>query len=422
MGLLVVEASYRAVPVELRERLALDLGETGALAARTAERHGEAVVISTCNRVCCCVAAAEAERARAELVDELARRCGEPANALARLLGTWENEEAARHVLRVACGLDSLVPGEAQILGQVRAAYEAADRAGAVGPTLHQLFRQALHAGKRVRNETEIGQSPASVSSAAAELAARVFGDLRRCRALVVGAGKMADLALANLAARGVSSLVVVNRSQEAARALAGRYGGEAARLEQLPAELARADIVVSSTGASGLVLHASEVAVAMRARRGRPMFLIDIAVPRDLDPRINELDGCYLYDIDDLRQVVEDSLAARREQAAAAERIVEEELAAFCAWQRSRHVVPEIVQLRRKAEQIRAAELARLSARLGGLDEGQRRTVESLTAQIVNKLLHAPTVRLKEAAATPSGALYARTLRELFGLDDAER
>jgi glutamyl-tRNA reductase len=420
MTLLLVGTSHRVAPVELRECLAVELPRAAAFAERLAG-DGEAVVLSTCNRVCLYLVSDEAEAAREHVLRELAAVASRPPDALEPMLYTKVGDDAARHLLRVAAGLDSLIPGEAQILGQVKAAYEAADRAGAVGPTLHQLFRQALHAGKRVRHETAIGESPASVSSAAAELALRVFGELEHCRVLLIGAGKMGELAAANLIARGARSLVVVNRSLAPAQAVAERYGGRAVGLPALRDELGAADVVVSSTGASETVLGRADVAAAMRVRRGRPMFLIDIAVPRDLDPSINELDGCYLYDIDDLQRVVDEGLAARSGQLATAEAIIQQELEEFRAWQRSRDVVPAIVQLRRRAEQIRAGEHARLAARLDSLDDRQRRAVESLTAQIVNKLLHAPTVRLKEAAATPAGPAYVETLRELFGLDEPE-
>jgi glutamyl-tRNA reductase len=418
MKLLLVGTSHHVAPVELRECLAVEPARAAAFAGRLA-RDGEAVVLSTCNRVCLYLVCEDPDLAEQEIVAELARVAGRPVSELAPMLYAKVGDEAAHHLLRVAAGLDSLVPGEAQILGQVRIAYEAADAAGAVGPVLHELFRRALHAGKRVRHETDIGQSPASVSSAAAELAGRVFDDLRRCTALLIGAGKMGELMAANLVARGVRELIVANRSLGRAAEVAARHGGRGVPLDALPLELPRADVVVSSTGASGVVLEADVVASAMRSRAGRPMFLIDIAVPRDLDPRINDLDGCYLYDVDDLQRVVDESLAARRGQAAQAEAIVLEELEDFRAWQRARDVVPAIIQLRNRAEEIRTAELARLSSRLATLDDAERRAVESLTAQIVNKLLHLPTVRLKEAAATPVGTAYAETLRELFGLRD---
>ncbi len=419
MNLLLVGTSHHHAPVEVRERLAFGGEAAGALAARLAAGDGEAVALATCNRVCLYLAHDDATEARARATAELQALSDLPAAALESALYVKFGADAALHLFRVAAGLDSMVPGETQILGQVRSAFEMADRQGAAGPVLHRLFRQALHAGKRVRHETGIAENPASVSSAAAELAARVFDDLGSRTILLVGAGKMAELAAANLLSRGVGRLVVANRSLERAQPLAERFGGRAVGLDTLEEQLAAADVVIASTGARELVLTAGQVERALRRRRGTPVFFIDIAVPRDLDPAINDLDGCYLYDIDDLERVVEESVAGRREEAARAEAIVDEEAQAFDAWQRSLDVVPAIAGLRRRAEEIRAAELARARARLAGLSPRELTAVESLTAQIVNKLLHVPTVRLKEAAAAPDGAARADALRYLFDLGD---
>lgn len=417
MELLLVGTSHHLAPLDLRERLSLDADHGRKLLSRLAEHGVEAAALSTCNRCCLYLAGEVVERARRDAVAELAGVAGVSAQALERHLYVKREVQAAHHLFRVASGLDSLVPGEAQILGQVRAAYELASAAGTTGPILHRLFRQALSVGKRVRSETGIGENPASVSSAAADLAGRVFDDLARRRVLLIGAGKMGELAAANLVSRGVREIVVANRSLERASLLAARVGGRPVELNALDDELAQADVVISATGSPGFVLRAETVAAALRRRRGQPMFLIDIAVPRDLDPAINELDGAYLYDLDHLEQVVEQSVAERRGEAARAEQIVLEEVETFRAWWASRDVVPAIVALRAWAEEIRRGELARLESRLGGLNPGDRKAVESLTAQLVNKLLHTPTVRLKEAAATADGRAYAQAVRELFGL-----
>jgi len=419
MQLVLVGTSHHVAPVELRERMSFAEQHAGEIAARLADDDAEAVALSTCNRVCLYVAHADAEEATRRALEELAALAGLPENVLAPALYVKRDAEAALHLFRVAAGLDSLVPGEAQILGQVRAAFEAAEESGAAGGVLHRLFRQALHAGRRARSETAIGESAASVSAAAAELAARVFDDLGRSTILLVGAGKTGELAAASLMARGVGALVVANRSLERAERLAGRYGGRAVALEALEQELARADVVVASTGSRGLVLTAEQVTRAVRARRGRPVFFIDIAVPRDLDPAINDVEGCFLYDVDDLERVVDDASQSRHAEVARAEAIVRAEAEAFRAWQRSLDVVPAIALLRRRAEEIRTAELARVLPRLVGLSEKEREAVESVTVQILNKLLHVPTVRLKEAAAAPEGAVYAETVRRLFDLPD---
>jgi glutamyl-tRNA reductase len=349
-----------------------------------------------------------------EVVGELERLAGGP---LAPYLYRLTDDAAALHLFRVAAGLDSMVPGEGEILGQVRAAYEA----GASGPVLNKLFRGALHAGRKVRVETAIGESPSSVSAAAAALAQQVFGELDGRRVLIVGAGKVGELAARNLISRGAEVAFVANRSADRAAELARKLGSEPLPLERLGEELGSADVVVSSTSAPGFVLTRSLVQEGITGRKGAPLFLIDLAVPRDVEPSVAELDGCFLYDIDDLEAVVEESLAGRHREAERAETIVAAEAERFREWQASLDVVPAIASLREHAEAIRAAELAKAEGRLGGLSDSERRTVESLTRQIVNKLLHGPTVRAKEAAAL-EGVGYADTLRHLFGLDEDGR
>lgn len=419
MRLVLVGTSHHLAPVELRERLGFDQQTGRALVERLSADDAEAVALATCNRVCVYIAHEDAHEARRRAVAELAERSQLQPPALEAWVYTKLDEDAARHLFRVASGLDSLVPGEAQILGQVRDAFESADEVGSAGVVLHRLFRQALHAGRRVRNETQIGENPASVSSAAADLAARVFDDLPSRRVLLIGAGKTGELAAANLVTRGVGTLVIANRSTQRGSVLASRHGARSVSLGAVEDELQHADIVVASTGAQGLILTAEQVERALRGHRPRQLFFIDIAVPRDLDPGINDLDGCYLYDIDDLERVVEATVAGRREEAARAEAIVAEEAGAFAAWQRSLDVVPAIASLRRRAQEIRTEELARASGKLAGLSPRERNAVESLTAQIVNKLLHVPTVRLKEAAAGAQGSTYAETVRHLFDLGD---
>jgi glutamyl-tRNA reductase len=421
MRLVLVGTSYQHAPVELRELLAYDADLRREALGRLAGDGSEAVVLSTCNRTEVYAVDSQPGQAEERIYGELAGLSGLTQSELAPALSSVTDEAAAVHLFRVAAGLDSMVPGEAQILGQVREAYEAARAAGTAGSTLHRLFRQALRVGKRVRTETAIGENPASVSSAAAELAERVFEGLEGRRILLIGAGKTADLTAANLISRGVGEIVVANRSPERAEALARRFGGRAVGLEALEEELAHADVVVASTGSQGLVLSGDQVGRAMRERRGRPVFFIDIAVPRDLDPAINELEGCYLYDIDDLDRVVAESVAGRREEAVRAEAIVSEEADSFRAWQLSLDVVPAIASLRARAESIRLEELDRVESRLASLSPSQRRAVEALTSQIVAKLLHQPTVRMKEAAAAADGVLYADAVRHLFGLEERD-
>jgi glutamyl-tRNA reductase len=397
MSFALVGLSHHVAPVELRERVTLDL-EASAELARSL---GDAVCLSTCNRTEVYLAGDEAEA-----LTRLEALAGQSLDGIAYRL---HDDAAALHLFRVAAGLDSLVPGESEILGQVRDAYEAAEPGAVVG----RVFRQALALGKRVRSETAIGESPASVSSAAAALVEQVFGDLDGRRALLVGAGRIAELAAANLATRGAEIAFVANRSPGKAASLARRFGAVPIALDEVSSRLEEVDVVVSSTGAPGAVVQAADVP----ARRRRPLFFVDIAVPRDLDPAIARLDGCFLYDIDDLEAVVAETLAGRRAEAERAERLAVQEVERYRQWRASLDVVPAIASLRARAEQIRSAELAKLR-----VSDDERRTLESVTAQIMNKLLHLPTVRMKEAAVTSDGALYADAVRHLFGLEEDAR
>jgi glutamyl-tRNA reductase len=418
MRLVLVGVSHHRAPIEVRERVALSPRDAGELSDTLAAEAGEAVCLSTCNRTELYLAherAAEAESLARRTLESLAGpAAGELGGAVYRL----RDEAAALHLFRVAAGLDSMVPGEGEILGQVRVAYES----GAPGPFLDRLFREALHVGKKARTETAIGESPASVSAAAAALAQQVFGELGGRRVLVIGAGKISELAARNLVSRGAEIAFVANRTSERAEELARRFGAQPLALERIGAELGSADVVVSSTGSPSLVVRREDVAAALPARRGRPLFLIDLAVPRDLDPAIHELEGCFLYDIDDLESVVAESLSGRRREAERAEGIVAAGADRFRSWQASLDVVPAIASLRARAEEIRAAELARVDNRLSRLSDAERSAVEAVTAQIVNKLLHLPTVRMKQAAVTADGVLYADAVRHLFGLGEDDR
>jgi glutamyl-tRNA reductase len=410
MKLTLAGVSHHRAPIELRERVALDIDACRALADRL---EGEAVVLSTCNRTELYLA--REEHADDEAVDALVQLAGDRADDLAAALYRLRDEAAALHLFRVAAGLDSLVPGEGEILGQVRAAFEA----GAAGPFLDRLFRQALHTGKRVRMETAIGESPASVPSAAAALAQQVFGDLTGHRVLLFGAGKISESAARNLRSRGAEIAVVANRTLAHGEDLARKLGASALALDAVTTELERADVVVSATSASELVLSRESVAAALRARKGRPLLLLDLAVPRDLDPAINDLDGCFLYDVDDLEAVVTETLSGRRGEAARAEQLVAGEADRFREWQASLDIVPTIASLRALAEEIRDRELLKAGGRLS---ERERKHIESVTSQIVAKLLHLPTIRLKEAAAAADGVVYADVVKHLFGLEEEER
>ena len=406
MRVVLVGISHHRAPVELRERVALDRDQARELARALAGENGEAVCLSTCNRTELYLAGRDVEEAEARGEAALLALEEQLRPALYRL----RDEAAALHLFRVAAGLDSMVPGEGEILGQVRTAYDL----GTTAMILDRLFRQALYTGRKARVETAIGESPASISSAAAALAEQVFGELRGRKILVIGAGKVGDLAARNLLTRGAEIAWIANRTADRAADLAVRIGGEALPLDALDRQLVEADVVVSSTSAPEWILERAQVERAMRARRGRPLFLIDLAVPRDLDPSIHELDDCYLYDIDDLEAVVAETLAGRRLEAERAEAIVAAEAERFREWQASLRVVPAITSLRARAEEIRAAELDR--AKLTG---AERRAAESVTTAVLNKLLHLPTIRMKQAAAAADGVIYAEAVRHLFGLED---
>jgi glutamyl-tRNA reductase len=406
MSVVLVGISHHQAPVELRERAALDAARAGELARTLAGERGEAVCLSTCNRTELYLAEESADEAERKAEAALLALEEELGPSLYRL----RDEAAALHLFRVAAGLDSMVPGEGEILGQVRGAHDV----GATGPILDRLFRDALHAGKKARTETAIGESPASVSSAAAALAEQVFGDLNGRRVLVIGAGEAGELAIKSLRARGADIAFVANRTRERAHELTRLHGGDALGLEDVARNLGHVDVVLSSTTSPDWTLTRGEVRATLHARRGRPLFLIDLAVPRDLDPAIHELEGCYLYDIDDLQAVVAETLAGRRREAERAEAIVAGEAERFREWQASLDVVPAIASLRAHAEEIREAELDR--AKLSG---AERRAAESVTAAVLNKLLHLPTIRMKQAAAAADGVIYADAVRHLFGLED---
>ena len=395
--LVAVGASHHHAPLAVRERLYLHDDGAPELAADLARAGTEVAVLSTCNRTEVYLSGGDPDVVRVALEERAGLQ-------LDGVLARWDDGEAVSHLFRVAAGLDSLVPGESQILGQVREAYRAARDVGATGPLLNRLFEDALRAGKRVRTEARLHELPESVAASAVALGVRELGGIAGRRALLFGAGKMSELAARDLRARG-AEIVVASRTLESAQDLAGRVGGRAAAFDAVAVELPAADLVLSATRCPYPILHAA----AVRPRE-KPLVLVDVAVPRDLDPAIGELEGCTLFDIDALGEGV----VGRDEDIRAAEAIVAEEAVRFADWRRSRDAADAIRDLRQHAEEIRSEELARAGARLSDLSPRERETVETLTMQIVNKLLHAPTVRAKEAGSEP--------LRDLFALrEDGE-
>ena len=415
--ILIVGASHKTAPLAIRETLVIAKERLPAVLAglREAARASEAMILSTCNRIeiyARCDEEPAAERVAAFLASHHGRSVAELEPFLYRI----EGEAAVRHAFRVAASLDSMVLGEPQILGQVKDAYQIAEAAASLGSALNALRNRSLSAAKRARSETGIGQNAVSVSYVAVELARKIFGSLKDKSVLLVGAGKMTELAAKHLVRHGARATVLGGRSFEKAEELAAALGGRAVPFESLRAELAKADIVISGTGAPGVVIHREDVQSARQSRQ-RPLFMIDIAVPRDIETTAGKLAGVFLYDLDDLKSVAEANLRERRKEAAAAEAIVEEEVREFLEWQRSLDLVPLVVELRRRAEAIRKDEIEKARKRLGTLTPEQEAALEGATAAIVNKLLHAPTTQLKELSKNGTSPDLLATIRRLLGL-----
>lgn len=415
MSVLVVGLSHRTTPVAVLERAAVpvdDLRKTLDELYR-AETLSEALLLSTCNRVEVYADAARFHPAVAEITGVLARHAGLHVSDLSDHLYVHFAEAAAEHMFTVASGLDSMVVGESQILGQLRAAYALGSDAGSVGSVLHDLTQTALRVGKRVHSDTGIDRAGASVVSVALDHAERVLGSLAGVRAVVVGAGSMGALSGTSLKRRGVTDIVVANRSPERAERLAAALDARAVGLADLRAEIADADLVVSSTGATGLVIDAEDIG----PRGDRPLVVLDLALPRDVDPAVGAEIGVAYIDLETLRSsgaMVSDA------EVEAATSIVAEELRDYLTQQQQLAVAPTVTALRARANQVVDAELARLDGRLPGLEATVRREVADAVRRAVEKVLHAPTVRVKELAATPGGDQYAAALRELFDLDQA--
>lgn len=420
MHLLLVGASHRTAPVELRERL--DFGSRGLDAAvrALAERQSaaEAVVISTCNRAELYVVCDQPTVAVDDLIRFIADFHHLPAEQIRPHLYSHIDHEVARHLFRVSSGLDSMVVGEPQILGQIKEAYGVATTVQTAGPLLNKLFHWAFGVGKRVRTETALAEGAVSVSFAAVSLAKKIFGDLSGRRVLVVGAGEMGKLTVIHLKAQGVAAVVITSRTLAHAHQLAEEVGGTVAAWDTMPQALLESDIVITSTGSSTPILSKAQVNDAVPASRTRPLFLIDIAVPRDVDPRAAEIEQVFLYNIDDLQSIVRENLQKRGHEVSRAEQIVDEEVTKFATWHRSRGAVPTIVALRQRFEDVRRAELERLEPKLSSLPPEVRNRVEDVTRLIIEKLLLQPTEQLKRTDDSERVAQYKDALTRLFGLD----
>lgn len=421
MRLCITGLNHRSAPVEVRECLAFDARSLGQALAELVRRPGiaEGLILSTCNRVEVAVISLDGEDPRPQVQDFLAARRGVDAGWLAPYLYHFEDGEAIRHLFRVASGLDSMVVGEPQILGQLKAAYGAAKAQGAVGGWMEAILTRAFGVAKRVRAETGIGENPVSISSTAVDLARQIFGSLAGRKVMVVGAGKMAEIAMRHLRSAGVSRIYVTNRTLERARAMAEAFEGSVVEYDRFLDALPEMDIVLTSSGAPFYLLRKDHMRRVLEARRNRPVFLIDIAVPRNVDPAVNELDNVFLYDIDDLQRVAEANLGERRKRAELAERIVAEEVERMVARLRAREVTPTIVELQERLEQLRQAELARYRSRLGPLSPEQRNAVEALTRGLLAKLAHGPISELRRQAGRPEGFQTIELIRRIFRLDE---
>jgi glutamyl-tRNA reductase len=416
--LILVGLSHHTAPLEVREKLAI-AGEELPSVLRALRERGldEAMLVSTCNRVEMYASAESPSAAVRAVRDYFSERVD--GQDISSHLYEHTGADVARHAFRVAASLDSLVVGEPQILGQVKDAFTVASDADTVGTLLGRCMTRAFAVAKRVRSETGIAAGAVSVSTIACDLAKSIFGELTGRRVLLVGAGEMSEGAAKALAQQG-TLLTVVNRNQERARGVAENCGGEVREWEQLAQELILADVVLTSTASPRYVITRELLQGVIKARRHRPLFLIDIAVPRDVDPRVESMDNVFLYDVDDLQQVAAQALAARKREAEQAERIVEEEVLAFEQWQRSLGLTPTLVALRERVRGVVTSELERTLPRLKNVSASEKKSLEMMADAIVNKLLHAPITELRKSREQPDGDQLVLSVRKLFALDDA--
>jgi len=421
MNLLLVGINHRTAPVEVRERMNIQEARLGSAVSDLAHRDGilEGMILSTCNRVELVANAREEVEAAPILRSFLAEYHHCDLAPFEPHFYWLRQQDAVRHLFRVTSSLDSMVLGEPQVLGQVKEAYATARRVGALDGVLDEIVRRALAVARRVRRETAIGSSAVSVSYAAVELAKKIFGSLSGKTIFVIGAGKMSELAARHLLRSGASAIFVSNRTYERAQELAQAFHGTAIRFEELFATIDRADIVISSTGAPHFVITKDQAEKLLAARKNRPIFFVDIAVPRDIDPAVNELDNAFVYNIDDLEQVVEANRLEREHEAARAEKIIEEEITRLRRRLATRELTPTIVAIETRLNRIREAELERFGGRLTTLTPDQHQAVEALTRAIQSKILHGPLTELKDGAGRPEHGNIVRLIRRIFGVGE---
>ncbi len=417
--LVLLGVNHKTTPLEVREKLALSGGYQEPLVALgSLVCLKEYYLLSTCNRVEVLFICEDSEFARGQVL-ELLYGDTFSQKELEKYVYQYEGTKAVEHLFMVASSLDSMIVGEAQILGQLKEAFRFASDQHTSGFVLNKLLHKSFSVAKRVRSETEIGANAVSISYAAVELARKIFGNLEGKAVMLIGAGEMAELAAEHLVGQGVSEVVVANRTLERAVNLARRFSGRAISLAEMVDQLANVDIIISSTGATEVILKKEQVKPIMRERRNQPLFFIDIAVPRDLDQDINDLDNVYLYDIDDLNNVVELNKANRDKEAIKAERIVAEETLKFNQWLDKMEVTPTIVDLRSMAEEICQNEIDKSLGRLSGLSDSDRKAIEKMSQTIISKMLHHPLLYLKKEHANTSHQVRINTVRDMFKLDD---
>lgn len=419
MNLVIVGLNHKTSPVEIREKLSFPAQTIGEPLKKLTGHYGlnEGVILSTCNRVEVLAITSDMEKGVWQIKRFLADFHSIPLEKLDEHLYVHCGEAAVKHLLRVAAGLDSMVVGEPQILGQVKDSYSYAVEHNTAGVVVNKLYHKVFQVAKRIRTETKIGESAVSISFAAVELAKKIFGDLSGKTVMLIGAGEMAELAAKHLINNGIKEIIVANRTYEKAVELVKGFGGTAIMFREFAHYLKNADIVIASTGATTFIIKPDMVQEVMRERKQKPMFYIDISVPRNIDPLVNNIDNAYVYDVDDLQGVVSSNIQERNKEAEAAEKIIIEEIDNFYRWIKSLDVVPTIIALRQACDQIRKAELARSLPSLSALTEKDQKVLEAMTSAIVNKILHHPVTHLKKEANKVEGDLYIDTIRKLFDL-----
>jgi glutamyl-tRNA reductase len=421
MGIVVVGLSHKTAPIEVREKLNFPENTLPDALRKLMTYEGirESLIMSTCNRVEIYASVQDSAQGIDRIKQFISDYHGLSREALERSLYVYPDAQGVRHTFRVASSLDSMVVGEAQILGQLKDAFDMALKTKTTSTILNKLIKKAISVAKRVRTETRLAEGAVSISSAAVELAKKIFGDLAGKTVMLLGAGEMAELAAQHLLGNGVKNIMVANRTFERAEELAKEFKGDAIRFEHFPDSLVMVDILICATGAPNYVVKRDIVSRALKERRHKPIFMIDISNPRNIDPEVDKVDGAYLYDIDDLQSKVDVNTEGRAKEAARAEELVTLEVETYLQWERALDAVPTIVDLREKVEDVRRRELDKTLGSLNGMTDDQKRAVEAMSQAIVNKLLHAPLVVLKQAASAPgAGDNTISIARRLFNLD----